>query len=229
MKKLFLLLLPTFLLLSACAGKITVPAELVNNESECIKEVASAIKHQATARVQGVQVYQIKDETLYVLSMAITALADVAKPEALSPYLPCMQPLQTFLVESGAGQRSNNQLWGTIAKTGGVVWGIHEAGNLLSGLTGAAGATTTITGSRVIQDSGNASTGSAFSSSGDGMGTLNTNASGASSAQGGVAPRGNQLSGEISDVAPASNSGSDEGVSTLPFEPEPVVEEPAVE
>ena len=80
----------------------------------------------------------------------------------------------------------------------------------------------------MISDSGNDSKGSAFSASGEGMGTLNTNSSGASSAQGGVASRGNQLSGEISDVAPASNSGSDDGLSTLPTNPEPVVE-PAVE
>jgi len=216
------------LLLTACAKPVIIPAELLANETLCMVEIAKVQISNNVASLtikQNRQVYV--DERNALVAAAITALSEANRPLAVSPFIPCTMTVQNFLRENGAIARSNNEITqkaiGAVQWVGGALVITEGVGDIVGAIAGGAGATTNISGSRVISGSGNGSTGSAFSASGEGLGNANTFADQGSAAQGGLLSRGTQAGGEANSET-QSNSGSDEGVDTTPGVP--VAEEP---
>jgi len=199
--KLALLAAP-LLLVGACAKPLIVPGELLTQETECMKEVAKVqFSNNAANQRQTTMVF--KDERNAVLVIAIEALAKSNAQVAVSPFIPCTLVVQAFIRENGAIARSNNEITQKAISATAIIGGIWATGNAIEGIVGSAGSATTISGSRVVQNSDNYGNGS-ISASGTGLGIGNTQ--GGADTVGGLYPR-SQMDTIATDSGVNSNSG----------------------
>ncbi len=174
---LFLVAVASFILLwlGGCAKPVTVPGNMMEQETLCMREVAKVqISMNASAAMRKQQI-QFKDERNAVMVIAIEALARNNNQLGVSPFIPCTLTVQNYLQENGAIARSNNQIsqkaLGALTFIGGAV----VIGNSIEGIVksiSSSGATS-ISNSRVVQNSDNLGNGS-ISASGTGLGVGNT-------------------------------------------------------
>jgi len=195
------ILIAFFSIAGGCAKPVMIPAEIMTAENECMREVAK-VQISTNAANMRQTTMQFKDERNAVLVIAIEALAKSNAQVAVSPFIPCTLTVQAYLRENGAVMRSNNDITKKAVGIVGVVGGIWAAGNALEGLVGLGGATTNISGSRVVSGSSDSS------ASGAGLGTANTFTDNGSAGQGGLLPRGGQEAGD-GNLDIGSNSGDD--------------------
>ena len=215
MKKL-IFLVPVLLFLGACAHINDPPQLVVESVNTCVKEVRMGVQARIAHRVNVLSaVASHKNELAIPMLVMANAMADMKMGD---PFASCNGALIAYIQEEGGSISSVNSVIGKSIGIGGMVWGADILGSALTGVAGTAGTHITANGSRIT--SGNTGSGT-FSSSGEGLGTGTTFASGSSAGIGGFQPRANGSAG-ASQATNESNSGTNEsllndGNTTLPL------------
>jgi len=212
MKKL-IFLVPA-LMLGACAHIEPPSTQLLATATDCNTQVRLGIQAKMAHRVNTYS-RKFENELAIPMMQMANAMADMA---AGDPFKSCNGAVVAYMIAEGQSVSSVNNVIGKSVGIAGMVWGASIIGGTMEGISGAAGTNITANGSRIT--SGNTGSGQ-FSSSGEGLGTGTTFASGSSAGIGGFQPRANGSAG-ASQATNESNSGTNEsllndGNTTLPL------------